>query len=91
MNVAAKHQPKMHSAAPFRSADMSHDALASSVRSQAIRSGIDGELHDIPGSRDAQFVNTDYQVQRHMAYDSQFVQPAYSGHGKVRVGTTSAL
>ena len=91
MNVAGKHQSKMHSAPPVRNADASTSALSQSEHSQSIRSGIDGEVRDTPGSHDAQFINTDYQKERHMAYDSQFVQPAYSGHGKVRVGHTSAL
>ena len=91
MNVAATHQPKMHSPAPSKSADMTSTGVNESVHSQAIRSGIAGELHDTPGSHSAQFVANDYGEQRHAAYESEFAQPAYSGHGKVRVGTTSAL
>lgn len=91
MNVAAKHQSKMHSNPPARNADMTTTGVNESVSSQAIRSGINGELNDIPGSRSAQFVSNDYSNGRHTAYDSEFAQPAYSGHGKVQVGTTGAL
>ena len=92
MNVAMKqmHQ-KIHSPAPSHEADMSTTGVAESTHSTAIRSGIEGETADLPGSHPAQFVSNDYSQGRHEAYDSEFVQPAYSGHGKVKVGTTSAL
>lgn len=91
MNVAASHQPKMHSNPPSHQADMSHDGVAQSVASHAIKSGVEGELHDMPGQHAAQMVTMDYSEGRHEAYDSPLAQPAYSGHGKVRTGSTSAL
>lgn len=91
MNVAAKHQPKMHSAPAQRNAEISHSGVGESVHAQSIRASISGELGDTPGSHAAQFVANDYGEGRHAAYDSELAQPAYSGHGKVQVGTTSAL
>jgi hypothetical protein len=92
MNVAAKHQSKMHSAPPVHHADMHSSAEADmSESSMPIKSRIEGELADMPGQKSASLSTADYGVGKHEAYDSQLAQPAYSGHGKVRVGTTSAL
>lgn len=91
MNVAAKQQSKFHGPVPQREATQVLDQKPGGTQNQFIKSSIDGEVNDMPGGHSAQFVTTDYGEQRHMAYDSPLAQPAYSGHGKVRVGSTSAL
>lgn len=93
MNVAAKFQSKMHSAPPVHAAVSvpDSDGNHSMGNSYNVGTKIDGELSDLPGQRSAQLVTTDYGMGRHEAYDSPLAQPAYSGHGKVRVGTSSAL
>lgn len=92
MNVAAKHQSKMHSAPPAKSADMVTSGTPSfGSSSMSINARVEGELADLPGQKSAQMVTADYGAGKHEAYDSQLAQPAYSGHGKVRVGSTSAL
>jgi hypothetical protein len=92
MNVAAKNpNPKWHSAAPHLGGEMSEDSPTVAHTAGNIRSSVDGEMHDTPGSHAYTNVSQEYSAQRHEAYDSQFAQPAYSGHGKVEVGKTSAL
>lgn len=93
MNVAAKHQSKMHSMPAVREAIHvpDSDGNHSVGGSYNVGTRIDGELSDLPGQRSAQMVTTDYGMGKHEAYDSPLAQPAYSGHGKVKVGTTSAL
>lgn len=92
-NVAAKFQSKMHSMPPVHSAVHvpDSDGNHSPGSSYNVGAHIDGELADLPGQRSAQMVTTDYSMGKHEAYDSPLAQPAYSGHGKVKVGTTSAL
>ena len=83
---------KWHSPAPtVHSAEVSTTSVDQAVHSQSIQTGIPGEDRNLPGQRSAQFLNNDYSSQRHMAYDSELAQPAYSGHGKVQVGKTSDL
>jgi hypothetical protein len=93
MNVAGKFQSKMHSMPPMKSAQMTPDSDGnhSGPNAYSIGTRIDGELSDLPGQKSASMVTTDYSMGKHEAYDSPLAQPAYSGHGKVKVGTTSAL
>jgi hypothetical protein len=93
MNVAAKFQSKMHSNPPVKAAISVPDSDGNHHQGGSYNVGtrIDGELSDLPGQRSAQMVTTDYGMGKHEAYDSPLAQPAYSGHGKVKVGTTSAL
>ena len=92
MNIAGKQQSKMHGPPPMRHADMTQHGAASQMGgSHNVAGAVPGELHDTPGSHSAQFVTTDYGLGKHEAYDAEFAQPAYSGHGKVRTGSTSAL
>jgi hypothetical protein len=93
MNVAAKFQSKMHSQPAVRNAVSvpDSDGNHSSPNAYSIGTRVDGELADLPGQKSAQMVTTDYGLGKHTAYDSPLAQPAYSGHGKVKVGTTSAL
>ena len=93
MNVAAKFHSKMHSAPAVREAQSvsDSDGYHSAGGSLGITARVEGEPVDMPGSRSAQMITTDYGSGKHEAYDSPLAQPAYSGHGKVRVGTTSAL
>jgi hypothetical protein len=93
MNVAGKFQSKMHSSPPVKAAVSvaDSDGNHSVGGSYNVGTKIDGELSDLPGQRSAQMVTTDYGMGKHEAYDSPLAQPAYSGHGKVKVGTTSAL
>ena len=92
MNVAAKHQSKMHSSPPVRIAQHVSDSDGNhSMGSMAIQARLEGEPNDIPGGKSASMITTDYGMGKHEAYDSPLAQPAYSGHGKVQTGTTSAL
>jgi len=92
MNIAAqKPNSKWHSPAPYRNADQNFTGVTEAHSTIQAAGRLDGEPHDLPGSHSAQFVSQDYSEQRHQAYDSQFAQPAYSGHGKVKTGSTSAL
>lgn len=93
MNVAAKFQSKMHSMPAMRNAELRPDSDGnhSSGSSYNIGTKIDGELSDLPGQKSASMVTTDYSMGKHEAYDSPLAQPAYSGHGKVKVGSSSAL
>lgn len=91
MNVAAKHNSKFHGPAPHKEADMSQSGVQVSLQNHNIKSSIDGEMNDLPGQRAASMATIDYGEGRHEVYDSPLVQPAYSGHGKVRVGSSSAL
>lgn len=93
MNIAGKSGgSKWHSPSPSHNAEFAADhAPTSSSSSGSLRHGIDGEPHDLPGSHSVQNVSTEYGAGRHEAYDSQLAQPAYSGHGKVQVGKSSAL
>lgn len=83
---------KWHSPSPtVHSAQMTTTGVEQSAHTSMIAGGIEGEDRNLPGQRSAQFISNDYSQQRHMAYDSQLAQPAYSGHGKVQVGRTSDL
>lgn len=83
---------KWHSPAPtVHSAEFSTTQMEQQAHSQMIAGGIQGEDRNLPGQRTAEFLTNDYGQQRHMAYDSELAQPAYSGHGKVQVGRTSDL
>lgn len=82
---------KWHSPMPHRSADMTPHGVGVGESSGNVRSSIEGELNDTPGNHAYTMVSQDYSAGRHEAYDSQLAQPAYSGHGKVEVGKTSAL
>ena len=83
---------KWHSPAPtVHSAEVSTTQMDEQANSQSIHTGTQGDTRNLPGQRSAQFLTNDYGEQRHMAYDSQLAQPAYSGHGKVQVGKTSDL
>jgi hypothetical protein len=83
---------KWHSPAPtIHAAPITNTQMNISGGSKTIQTGIEGEDRNLPGQRSAQFLTQDYGMQRHEAYDSQFAQPAYSGHGKVQVGKTSDL
>ena len=89
--AATHHNSKWHSALPSHNADTSQAQMDQQAHSTAIQTGIQGESRNLPGQRSAEFLTNEYSQQRHMAYDSQLAQPAYSGHGKVRVGQTSDL
>lgn len=91
MNVAAGFQSKMHSAPANRNAEMIQHGVASQQHAMSVSTKIDGELSDLPGQKSATMVTTDYGQGKHEAYDSPLAQPAYSGHGKVQTGKTSAL
>jgi len=92
MNVSAKHQSKMHSNPPVLNATHVQDSDGNhSLSSMAIKARLEGEPSDLPGGKSASLLTTDYGMGKHEAYDSQFAQPAYSGHGKVQTGSTSAL
>lgn len=92
MNIAAKSgASKWHSPMPSKNAETVNHGVSSSAMSHGISSSIDGEPYDTPGSHAAQMVSQEYGMGRHEAYDSPLAQPAYSGHGKVEVGKTSAL
>ena len=83
---------KWHSPSPtVHSAEVTNTQVDQAAHSQNIQTGIQGEDRNLPGQRSAQFISNDYSQQRHMAYDSQLAQPAYSGHGKVQVGKTSDI
>lgn len=82
---------KWHSPMPSHSADTSQSQVNQSAKSQSIQTGIPGEDRNLPGQRSAEYLTNSYGEERHMAMDSELAQPAYSGHGKVRVGSTSAL
>lgn len=92
MNVAGKHQSKQHSAPSVHNADLTTSGTPSfGSHGMNINSRVEGEIADMPGQKSAQMVTADYGAGKHEAYDSPLAQPAYSGHGKVRVGTSSAL
>ena len=91
MNVAGKFHSKQHSMPAFHNAETVAHGANSSQSAHNISPRIDGELADLPGQHSASMVTTDYGLGKHEAYDSPLAQPAYSGHGKVKVGTTSAL
>lgn len=89
--IAGPHNsnPKWHSPAPtIHSAQIHTTAMQTSASSGRITAQ---GAHNLPGGHTAQFLAEDYGQERHMAYDSPFAQPAYSGHGKVQVGRGSAL
>lgn len=86
------HNPKWHAPAPTRQqADVRQTQMDQTAHAQSIQTGTQGDMKNLPGQRSVQFLTNDYGVQRHESYESQLAQPAYSGHGKVRVGSTSDL
>lgn len=92
MNVAGKSgASKWHSPMPNKTAEMTTGGVGVGTSSGSVRASIEGEPHDTPGSHAYQMVSQDYSGGRHEAYDSPLAQPAYSGHGKVEVGKSSAL
>ena len=83
---------KWHSPSPtVHSAEVSTTQMDQQAHSQSIHTGTEGDTKNLPGQRSSQFLSNDYGQQRHMAYDSQLAQPAYSGHGKVQVGKQSDI
>lgn len=93
MNAGPKaSNSKWHGPAPKGLGYTQHEIGVSTQTSSISRSmGIPGETRDLPGQSSASFLTADYGAGRHEAYDSELAQPAYSGHGKVRVGSTSDL
>lgn len=94
MNIAGKTGgSKWHSPMPAHEASMVNPANLhrDSMSAGSIHSAVDGEFNDLPGQHAVQNVSSEYGAGRHEAYDSPLAQPAYSGHGKVQVGKTSAL
>lgn len=93
MNAGPKSpNTKWHSAPVKGLSYTQHEVGANTSMSSISKAiGIPGETRDLPGQSSASFLTTDYGMGRHEAYDSELAQPAYSGHGKVRVGSTSDL
>ena len=80
--------PKWHGGTSHIPAVMHTDGVGVSTSSGSVHMGIAGEMRDLPGAHAFSQLTQEYGAERHEAYDSPLAQPAYSEHGKVRVGSS---